>query len=142
MVSPHTLPVGGRTKKNTGERIVANQKLQEALEVEKDAKEAPSRAGKKQKVVRAGSKHMIMLPEVLDIECREHGLKVLMEGINTQTIWMHFTEENINWLKNEVDAEEAKPRVPRRSGGKKRARGHSSEDDAEEADEGEQKDDD
>ncbi|CAE7326894.1 unnamed protein product, partial [Symbiodinium sp. CCMP2456] len=108
---------------------VANQKLQEALEVENDANDAPSaRAGKKQKAVRASSKHMLMLPEVLDIECRGHRFKVLMEGINTQSIWMHLTEENINWLKNEAAGEEAKPRVQRRSGSK-RARGDSSRDD-------------
>ena len=86
---------------------VANQKLQEALEVDngqaQDAQAA--RGAKKNKVVRAGSKHMLMLPEVIDIECRQHGLKVLLEGINTQVIWMHFTEDNINWLKNEVGAE-------------------------------------
>ncbi|CAE7287814.1 unnamed protein product [Symbiodinium sp. CCMP2592] len=86
---------------------------------------------------------MIMLPEVLDIECRERGLKVLIEGINTQTIWMHFTEENINWFKNELDAEEAKPRVARRSSSKKRARGHRSDEEAEDGEvDGEQKDED
>ena len=108
---------------------VANQKLQEALEVDngqaQDAQAA--RGAKKNKVVRAGSKHMLMLPEVIDIDCRQHGLKVLLEGINTQVIWMHFTEDNINWLKNEVGAEEAKPRAKRRSG-RKRTRGDSSED--------------
>ncbi|CAE7228423.1 unnamed protein product [Symbiodinium sp. CCMP2592] len=110
---------------------VANQKLQEALEVEVKDNTANG-ARKKPKAVRANSKHMIMLPEVLDIECRERGLKVLIEGINTQTIWMHFT-----------DAEEAKPRVTRRSGSKKRARGHSSDEEAEDGEvDGEQKDED
>ncbi|CAE7783343.1 unnamed protein product [Symbiodinium sp. CCMP2592] len=67
----------------------------------------------------------------------------LQEALEVEVKDNTANEENINWFKNELDTEEAKPRVTRRSGSKKRARGHSSDEEAEGGEvDGEQKDED
>ncbi|CAE7556444.1 unnamed protein product [Symbiodinium sp. CCMP2592] len=93
----------------------ANQLLQEALNTEEDAATENKRKSKKPQVVKARSKHALVLPLKFTISVQGHEFQVLFDGIGTKSVWIEFSEENLKWLKNSVDSSEQKPRKKRRT---------------------------
>lgn len=93
----------------------ANELLQQAIatEQEENAEEAPK--GRKAKPVRATSTHALILPTKLTVDVDGHECCMLLEGIGSMTIWLLFSEDNINWFKDQVTAEECKPRRKRKA---------------------------
>ena len=96
-------------------QAAADAAVTEAMAVE-DAEETAERKtkrAKKQKAVKACIKHKHLAPEILDITVNGHNVSVLYEGTGTFTVWMELTVENLEWLRENVNAAEAKVRKSR-----------------------------
>ena len=91
----------------------ANQLLQEAIQ-EEEAAPAADKSNKKTKPVKAKSKHALLLPLTAAINVRGQQLSVLLEGVDTQTIWMEFTESNLTWFRDEIQSNAESEPLPRR----------------------------
>ena len=96
---------------------VADKAIQEALKME-NTEETPT---KKQKAVRAGSKHDFMAPPILTVHYQGHSFRVLYEGLGGNTLWVEAKEETLRILKKFISQSKPKPRVnkPKAKQGKK-----------------------
>ena len=93
----------------------ANELLQQALNTEEDAAIENKRKSKKPQVVKAQSKHALVLPLKFTISVQGHEFQVLFDGIGTKSVWIEMSEVNLKWLKSAVDRSEQKPRKKRRT---------------------------
>jgi len=94
----------------------ANELLQEAFNVEDDNnKPIERKKSKKLEVVKALSKHALVLPKKFTISVREHDFQVLFDGIGTKSLWIEMSEANLTWLKSAIDTSEQKPRKKRKT---------------------------
>ena len=89
--------------------------MTEAMAVEdaEETAEPKKKRAKKQKVVKACIRHKHLAPEILDITVNDHKVSVLYEGTGTFTVWMELTVENLEWLRENVNAAEPKGRKSR-----------------------------
>ena len=93
----------------------ANELLKQALNTEEDAAIENKRKSKKPQVVKAQSKHALVLPLKFTISVQGHEFQVLFDGIGTKSVWIEMSEVNLKWLKSAVDRSEQKPRKKRRT---------------------------
>ena len=107
----------------------ANELLQDAIANEAEDGKEEVKKRKKSQPLRASSKHSVLLPVSMEVEVQGHKLRLLLEGVGKQTIWIEFTEDNIRWLQAQVQGSEAVPRKARRKTSRSSgpARGASSE---------------
>ena len=92
----------------------ANELLQEALQNEQTEEQQKN---KRKQPVKATSKHQILLPVCAQVEVRGHSFQILLEGINSQVLWMEFKLENLLWLKQEIEGSQTLPRKTKRKRG-------------------------
>ncbi|CAE7386209.1 unnamed protein product [Symbiodinium sp. CCMP2592] len=109
----------------------ANELLQEAITTEQEEKNDQGPKTRKVKPVRATSTHALKLTVDMD----GHQCTMLLEGIGTMTIWLEFTEDNMNWFRDQVCGEETKPRRKRKARAAARGENPADQEDDEEEDE-------
>ncbi|CAE7662933.1 unnamed protein product [Symbiodinium sp. CCMP2592] len=73
---------------------------------------------KKAKLQRATSKSMILLPETVEVSCREYKLRMLLRGLGSQVLWLEGTCENLQWFFDNVQSSRVKERKHKRKGSK------------------------
>ena len=93
----------------------ANELLQEALQMEDENKPSERKKSKKLELVKAQSKHALVLPQKFTISVLEHEFQVLFDGIGTKSLWIEMSEANLKWLKSAIDRSEQKPRKKRKT---------------------------